>query len=83
MDVNVRFCVGLLLVAVVALSMAVVHSTWLLVPVLTAVSSWVAYQAAVRAAIAYGHQLHVAFDLHRFDLLRGLYYPLLVDPTQE
>jgi hypothetical protein len=51
--------------------------------VLTAVSSWVAHQAAVRAAIAYGHQLHVAFDLHRFDLLRGLHYPLPADPTQE
>jgi hypothetical protein len=49
----------------------------------TAVSSWIAYRAAVRAAVAHGRQLYVAFDLHRFDLLRSLHLPLPPSPEAE
>jgi hypothetical protein len=82
-DASARFCVGLLFVAAVALPMVAVYGSWLLVPALTAVSSWIAYRAAVRAAVAHGRQLYVAFDLHRFDMLRGLHLPLPADPSSE
>lgn len=40
----------------------------------------VAYKGAVTAAQAYSGLMHVAYDLHRFDLLDALHYPL---PTRE
>ncbi|MCI3239579.1 hypothetical protein [Streptomyces spinosisporus] len=40
----------------------------------------VAYKGAVTAAQAYSGLMHVVYDLHRFDLLEALHYPL---PTPE
>ncbi|MEV7343248.1 hypothetical protein [Streptomyces sp. NPDC093544] len=40
----------------------------------------VAYKGAVTAAQVYSGLMHVAYDLHRFDLLDALHYPL---PTRE
>ncbi|MET9892805.1 hypothetical protein ABZZ47_21840 [Streptomyces sp. NPDC006465] len=40
----------------------------------------VAYKGAVTAAQAYAGLMRVAYDLHRFDLLEALHYPL---PTRE
>ncbi|WP_257004918.1 hypothetical protein [Streptomyces sp. Tue6028] len=40
----------------------------------------VAYKGAVTAAQAYAGLMHAAYDLHRFDLLEALHYPL---PTRE
>lgn len=39
-----------------------------------------AYKGAVTAAQAYSGLMHVVYDLHRFDLLEALHYPL---PTRE
>lgn len=55
---------------------------WLLVaaPASIAVA---AYGGAVQAAIAYGQAVHVAFDVHRFDLLKALRIDLPDSPDAE
>jgi hypothetical protein len=72
-----------LLATLISAPVLAIHGWWLLVPTSTAVLSWVAYRAAVRAATSYGQQLHVAFDLHRFNMLRGLHLPLPPDLESE
>ncbi|WP_046584853.1 hypothetical protein [Streptomyces mangrovisoli] len=41
----------------------------------------VAYKGAVTAAQAYSGLMHIVYDLHRFDLLDALHYPLPADPA--
>ncbi|MDI5909836.1 MULTISPECIES: hypothetical protein [Streptomyces] len=43
----------------------------------------VSYKGAVTAAQAYSGLMHVVYDLHRFDLLDALHYPLPVDRASE
>jgi hypothetical protein len=83
LDTSARFCAVLGLATLASTGLLAVHGPWLLIPAVTAVSSWIAYRAAVRAAVAHGRQLYVAFDLHRFDLLRGLHLPLPASPEAE
>ena len=42
-----------------------------------------AYLGAVRAAIAYGEAVQVAFDLYRFDLLTALHMEVPTKPDKE
>lgn len=81
LDATVRLSASLVLATVVSAAMLLTDGPWLLIPVGTAALSWVAYQAAVNTALKYGQALYVAFDVHRFDMLRGLHYPL--PPTLE
>jgi hypothetical protein len=83
LDTAARICVILLLATLASALLLAPHGWWLLVPASTAFLSWVAYHAAVRAAVAYGAQLQVAFDLGRFDMLRGLHLPLPANPELE
>jgi hypothetical protein len=83
LDIAARLCAVLVAATLVSVALLAVHGWWLLVPVVTALLAWVAYRAAVRAAISYGEQLYVAFDLHRFDMLRGLHLPLPPTPAEE
>jgi hypothetical protein len=77
LDVAVRFCVVLVLTTVIAFGLLAANGgLWLLLPLLTALLAWTSYHGAVRAAAAYGQALFVAFDLHRFDMLEALHYPL-------
>jgi hypothetical protein len=80
LDVAARLCVTLLLATMISalllLPRLLLHGWWLVLPVATAVLAWVAYKAALQAAMAYGRLIYVAFDLHRFDMLRGLHLPL-------
>jgi hypothetical protein len=77
LDVAVRFCVVLVLATVIAFGLLAANGgLWLLLPLLTGLLAWTSYQGAVRAAAAYGQALFVAFDLHRFDMLKALHYPL-------
>jgi hypothetical protein len=75
--------VTLLAATAVSAVLLVVHGPWLAVPATTALLSWIAYRAAIRTARAYGQALCLAFDLHRFDMLQALHYPLPTSPTQE
>ncbi|WP_189312051.1 hypothetical protein [Streptomyces brasiliensis] len=43
----------------------------------------VAYKGAVTTAQAYSGLMHVVYDLHRFDLLAALHYPLPADRESE
>ncbi|WP_329220522.1 hypothetical protein OG352_27450 [Streptomyces sp. NBC_01485] len=47
------------------------------------VTATVAYAHTVRAAVAYGNSLRVAFDLQRFDLYEALHLPAPADQEQE
>jgi hypothetical protein len=83
LDVAVRFCVVLLVAAVVSLGLLATQGWLLLVPAATFALAWLAYKGSVGAAVAYGEGLETAFDLHRFDLLRALHLPLPADSEQE
>jgi hypothetical protein len=82
LDIAARLCITLLLATVVSAALLFAHGWWLALPATTALLAWVAYRSAVQAAIAYGEEIAVAFDLHRFDMLRGLHFPL-PDADQE
>lgn len=56
---------------------------WSWVPALFLLLAAGAYAGAVRAAQKQGNLLEVAFDLHRFDLLKALHLPLPADPARE
>ena len=83
LDVAVRFSVVLLVAALASLGLLITHGWLLVVPAGLLVLAWLAYRAAVGAAIAYGEGLETAFDLHRFDLLRGLHLPLPAGSDEE
>jgi hypothetical protein len=84
LDVAVRFSAVLMLATVLSAAMLWANGGWWrIVPLGTAVLAWVSYQAAVRAAANYGQALFVAFDLHRFDMLQALHYPLPVSLNDE
>jgi hypothetical protein len=77
LDVAVRFCIVLALAALIAAVLLLPNGgRWRLLPLGIVVLAWISYQAAVRAAAGYGQALFVAFDLHRFDMIRALHYPL-------
>ena len=73
LDAAARLAATGALTAVAAVALLAWHSGLLtllaLVPLAVGV---LAYLGAVQAAVAYGTAMHVAFDLHRFDLLRAL-----------
>jgi hypothetical protein len=83
LDLTVRLCVVLMAATVISAMLLVEHGWWLAVPALTGLLAWVAYRAAVRAAASYGETVQHAFDLHRFDMLRGLHYSLPANPVEE
>jgi hypothetical protein len=83
LDTTARLCATLLLATVISAVLLATHGPWLALPAATALLAWVAYRAAVRAARGYSDALCVAFDLHRFDMLRGLHYPLPANPVDE
>ncbi|WP_194817907.1 hypothetical protein [Nocardia sp. XZ_19_385] len=56
---------------------------WACLALAPAVVGVVAYAAAIQSALTYGETLHVAFDMHRFDLLNTLRIPLPIDIESE
>jgi hypothetical protein len=84
LDAAVRFCAVLGLAAVISAGMLLANGgAWRLLPVAIIVLARISYQAAVLAAFSYGQALHVAFDLHRFDMLKALHYPLPGNRAEE
>lgn len=84
LDAATQFTASGALAAVAAVILLAWHSGLLtllaLIPLAVAV---LAYIGAIRAAIAYGTAVHVAFDLHRFDLLRAMYQAIPADQRAE
>jgi hypothetical protein len=83
LDVAVRFSAVLFVAALASLGLLATHGWLLLLPAALLLVAWLAYRAAVGAAIAYGEGLETAFDLHRFDLLRALHLPLPASSEEE
>jgi hypothetical protein len=76
LDASLRLSAVLLLATFISAAILLTDGFWLIIPGSTALLSWMAYQAAVRTALKYGQSIYVAFDAYRFDMLRGLHYPL-------
>ncbi|HUO72604.1 MAG TPA: hypothetical protein VMU39_17680 [Solirubrobacteraceae bacterium] len=83
LDAAARLCVVLILASVIGVCFLAPHPVWLIAPAVTMGLAVVAYKATIAAAIAYGETLEVAFDLHRFDLLRAVCAPLPADTNAE
>jgi hypothetical protein len=83
LDVAARFCAVFAALAVTVAVLLAQHPAWLLLPLAFVVLAWLAYRAAIAAAIAYGTGIRVAIDLHRFDLLRALHLPLPATHAEE
>ncbi|MFH8655550.1 hypothetical protein [Streptomyces afghaniensis] len=75
LDTSARLTVMGLVVAVASAVLLMRSGWWALLALVPLLVSLVAYAGAVRAALAYAEAVHVAFDLHRFDLLRALRLP--------
>ncbi|HYF99574.1 MAG TPA: hypothetical protein VD815_05745 [Candidatus Saccharimonadales bacterium] len=57
----------------IALLVLIKYLGWFVIPMLTYTLSWLFYRGALSIAISYGKGIQVAFDLHRFDLLKKLH----------
>jgi hypothetical protein len=57
-------------------SLAISYSLWLVIPLFSALLAWLCYVGAISAALAYGKSIQVAFDFHRFEILKALHLPL-------
>ncbi|MET8449492.1 hypothetical protein [Streptomyces sp. NPDC005209] len=82
-DGAARMAVTMAVTAVVAAVLLARTGWWLLLALVPLAVAWVAYRGAVQAVLAYGESLHVAFDLHRFALLRALAVRVPEDPAAE
>jgi hypothetical protein len=83
LDMCVRLCLSLGLTAIISAVLLLTEGWLLVVPAATGLLAWTCYQAATRAAENYGDAMHVAFDLHRFDMLSALHCPLPDDLETE
>jgi hypothetical protein len=83
LDLAARFCVVFLLGSAVAMAALLRYPDCYVTPALGVLLAWLSYRSAVAAAVAYGQSVEVAFDLHRFDLLRALHLPLPWDRDSE
>jgi hypothetical protein len=83
LDVNARFCSVFAAAALISVVLLATHGWWLLVAAGWLVLAWLAYRAAVAAAIAYGEAIRAAVDLHRFTLLQAFHLPLPATPAEE
>jgi hypothetical protein len=83
LDLSVRVCATLLVATVIATGFLATDGWWLLIPATTAILAWVAYRSAIGTATAYAEDIYVAFDLHRFDMLQGMHYPLPANLDEE
>jgi hypothetical protein len=85
LDTAARLCVMFLLAAAISVGMLARHGgRWLVIIPLGALGlAWLSYRATIRAGEYHGGLLETAFDLHRFDLIAALHYPLPSDARRE
>lgn len=76
LDRGLRFCVVFVAAGVVSAVVLASYGWWLAVPVASFGLAWVGHRASLAAAAAYGLAVEAAFDLHHFDLLHALHFPL-------
>jgi hypothetical protein len=86
LDTAAHMCVTFLLATFISAGLLLPNGWggfWLLIPVVAGALTWVSYRATIAAAKHQGVVLMAAFDLHRFDLLSKLRYPLPPDAHTE
>jgi len=83
LDLCAHFCGVFLSATLITAGLLAPHGVWLILTIPTLLLALLCYQAAVAAAVLFGELLEVAFDLHRFDLLRALHLPLPIDRDGE
>jgi hypothetical protein len=83
LDAMCRFTMTALLTAVVTAGLLAAWGWWVLLALAPAALGWIAYQAAIRAAGAFGEAIRVAFDLNRFAIYPALHVALPADPAAE
>lgn len=83
LDGAARFSVTMVVTAVLTVPVLAGAGWWLLLTLVPLALARIAYRGAVHAAVAYGEAVRIAFDLHRFDLLRRLHLPLPTDQDTE
>jgi hypothetical protein len=82
LDTSAALCISFSLSA--AISIPLLAQGWgSLVPIAFLALSFLSYRGAKTAAAYHGRLLDVAFDLHRFDLLRTMHYSLPRNPREE
>jgi len=73
MDAAARLAATGAATALTTISLLARHSGWWTLLALAPLAiSILGYSGAVRAAVAYGVAIHVAFDLHRFEMLKAM-----------
>jgi hypothetical protein len=72
LDATVRMAATMAVTAIASLALLLQASWWILLALIPLGIAWLAYNAAVQAALAYSEIVYVAFDLHRADLLTAL-----------
>jgi hypothetical protein len=80
LDGAVRMAATMAVTAIASLILLACSGWWVLLALVPAGIAVLAYNAAVQAALAYAETVHVAFDLHRADLLTALRMEL---PTRQ
>ncbi|MDI2132797.1 hypothetical protein [Yinghuangia seranimata] len=75
LDAAARMAVTMAVTTVATVVLLIRTEWWLLLALVPAVLAVAAYHGAVHMARAYGQSIHVAFDLHRFDMLQALGVP--------
>jgi hypothetical protein len=76
LDLSCRLSVTSALTGLISVGLLAGSGPWLLVAAAPLALAALAYHSSVQAALSYGEAVTVAFDLHRFDLLRALHLPL-------
>jgi hypothetical protein len=72
LDAAVRMAATMAVTAIASLALLLRDGWWTLLALIPLGIAVLAYNAAVQAALAYPESVHVAFDLHRADLLTAL-----------
>ena len=72
LDAAVRMAATMAVTAIASLALLVRSGWWVMLALIPLSVAVLAYNAAVQAALAYSETVHVAFDLHRADLLTAL-----------
>ncbi|MFD7734932.1 hypothetical protein ACFV6F_31690 [Kitasatospora phosalacinea] len=83
MDGAVRITAVMTLTAVATGVLLLRTGWWLLLVLLPLAVASAAYRGAVQAALGYGETVHVAFDLHRANLLKALQFAQPADQAAE
>jgi hypothetical protein len=82
-DTTAALSVTFFVATVVSLPLALRPDLWRLTPAVVLLLTLVSYRGAVRAAAGHALLLATAFDLHRFDMLRGLHLKLPANAADE